>query len=303
MKYDRNGALLETAIPELPAPARGKVRDIYDLGEHLLMVATDRISAFDCILPTGIPDKGAVLTQLSLFWLGRFAGVPNHLVSASVDDFPALLRPYRKDLQGRSMLVRKVRMVPVECIARGYLVGSGWAEYRKSGTVHGVPLRAGYVQAAKLDAPLFCPSVKAELGAHDENISPEQLAQSVGEDLARRLGELTLRLYGEAADYAATRGILIADTKFEFGQADDGSLIVADEVLTPDSSRFWPADGYATGSNPPSLDKQFVRDWLDSVGFDHRPPAPELPADVVARTRERYRAAYQSLAGRELPEA
>ena len=300
MKYDKNGALLSSSIPGLPEPKRGKVRDVYDLGDSLLMVATDRISAFDCILPNGIPDKGRVLTQLSLFWFGHFRGVANHVLTADVADYPAALQAVADDLRGRSMLVRKLDMVPVECIARGYLVGSGWAEYRKSGTVHGQALRAGYVQAAKLDAPLFCPSVKAELGEHDENISPAALEASVGADLANALSDLTLRLYTGAADYAATRGILIADTKFEFGLGPDGSLVLADEVLTPDSSRFWPAADYRTGANPPSLDKQFVRDWLDEIGFNHNPPAPELPDDIVAKTRARYVEAYESLSGKPL---
>lgn len=297
MKYDKNGALLSSTIPGLPEPARGKVRDVYDLGDALLMVATDRISAFDCIMPNGIPDKGRVLTQLSLFWFGFFRDVPNHLLTADVDEYPAALRAVKDDLRGRSMLVKKLEMVPVECIARGYLVGSGWAEYKKSGTVHGQTLRPGYVQAARLDAPLFCPSVKAALGEHDENISPDALRASVGAPLADALGALTLRLYTGAADYAATRGILIADTKFEFGRLSDGSLVLADEVLTPDSSRFWPAADYRTGANPPSLDKQFVRDWLDETGFNHEPPAPALPDDIVAKTRERYLSALQAVSG------
>ncbi len=300
MNYDKNGALLSTSIPGLPEPARGKVRDVYDLGDSLLMVATDRISAFDCILPNGIPDKGRVLNQLSLFWFEHFRDIPNHVLTADVAEYPAALQSVRDDLRGRSMLVKKLAMVPVECIARGYLVGSGWAEYKKTGTVHGQALRAGYEQASKLDAPLFCPSVKAELGEHDENISPAALEASVGAELARALSDLTLRLYTGAADYAATRGILIADTKFEFGRAADGSLVVADEVLTPDSSRFWPAAGYRTGANPPSLDKQFVRDWLDEIGFDHNPPAPALPDDIVEKTRARYVEAYESLAGKPL---
>ena len=300
MKYDRTHTLLSSEIPGLPEPKRGKVRDVYDLGDSLLFVATDRLSAFDVIMPNGVPDKGRVLTQLSLFWFRHFADVPNHLVTADVAEYPAVLKPYAADLDGRSMIVKKLEMVPVECIARGYLVGSGWAEYKKSGTVHGQALRAGYEQAAKLDEPLFCPSVKAELGEHDENISPAALEASVGAELAHALADLTLRLYSGAADYAAPRGILIADTKFEFGRAADGSLVVADEVLTPDSSRFWPAAGYRTGANPPSLDKQFVRDWLDEIGFDHNPPAPELPDDIVAKTRARYVEAYESLAGRPL---
>lgn len=300
MNYDRNGALLESSIPGLPPPKRGKVRDLYDLGEHLLLVASDRISAFDCIMPNGIPDKGRVLNQLSLFWFDHFKDIPNHVVTADVEQYPAPLKAVKDDLRGRSMLVRKVQIVPVECIARGYLVGSGWAEYKKTGTVHGMPLRAGYRQAEKLDQALFTPSVKAEQGLHDENISVDQLVASVGPELARALGDLTLRLYTGAADYAATRGVIIADTKFEFGRDAAGRLIVADEVLTPDSSRFWPADRYKTGGNPPSLDKQFVRDWLDEVGFNHEPPAPELPDDIVAKTRERYVEAYRQLAGRAL---
>jgi phosphoribosylaminoimidazole-succinocarboxamide synthase len=300
MKYDRNGALLESSIPGLPPPKRGKVRDLYDLGEHLLLVASDRISAFDCIMPNGIPDKGRVLNQLSLFWFGYFKDVPNHVVTADVGEYPAALRAVRDDLRGRSMLVRKLEIVQVECIARGYLVGSGWAEYKKTGTVHGMRLRTGYRQAEKLDKALFTPSIKAEQGMHDENISVDQLVAAVGAGPARELGDLTLTLYTGAADYAATRGVIIADTKFEFGRDAAGRLIVADEVLTPDSSRFWPADQYATGGNPPSLDKQFVRDWLDAIGFNHEPPAPALPDDIVAKTRERYVEAYRQLTGRAL---
>ncbi len=296
MKYDKNHALLSSSIEGLPPPARGKVRDVYDLGDSLLFVATDRLSAFDVIMPNGVPDKGRVLTQLSLFWFRFFSGVPNHLVTADVRDYPAVLRPYAADLDGRSMIVEKLDMVPVECIARGYLVGSGWAEYRKTGTVHGQPVRAGMEQAGKLDEALFCPSVKAELGAHDENISPEALEGRVGAEAARELRDLTLKLYTGAERYGAERGILIADTKFEFGRRKDGTLVLADEVLTPDSSRFWPAAEYRTGSNPPSLDKQFVRDWLDSIHFNHEPPAPEIPDDIVEKTRARYLEALRVLA-------
>lgn len=300
MRYDRNGALIESLIPGLPPPRRGKVRDLYDLGESLLLVASDRISAFDCVMPNGIPDKGRVLTQLSLFWFAFFKGTPHHVISADVAEYPAAVRAARDDLRGRSMLVRKLDILPVECIARGYLVGSGWAEYRQGGTVNGQPLRAGYRQADKLDEPLFTPSSKAEQGAHDENISIAQLAASVGEAQARALGDLTLRLYRGAAEYAAARGVIIADTKFEFGRDAAGGLVVADEVLTPDSSRFWPAAHYAPGANPPSLDKQFVRDWLDGIGFRREPPAPELPDEIVARTRERYLEAYRQLTGQAL---
>ena len=295
MKYDKNHALLQSEIPELPKPARGKVRDVYDLGDSLLFVATDRISAFDCVMPNGIPGKGRVLTQLSLFWFAHFADVANHLITADTKFFPSCLAKYAADLDGRAMIVRKLKMLPAECIARGYLVGTGWAEYSKQGTVCGQKIRAGYEKAGKLDAPLFTPSAKAEMGEHDENISVAELENRVGKDAAEKLGALTLKLYSGAAAFAATKGVIIADTKFEFGYDEDGALTLADEVLTPDSSRFWPAADYKTGANPPSLDKQFVRDWLDSVGFDHNPPAPELPDDVVAKTTARYEEALKIL--------
>ncbi|MBQ7667029.1 MAG: phosphoribosylaminoimidazolesuccinocarboxamide synthase [Kiritimatiellae bacterium] len=297
MKYDRNHALLSSSIPELPPPVRGKVRDVYDLGDTLLFVATDRLSAFDVIMPNGVPDKGRVLTQLSLFWFNYFSDVPNHLVTADIRDYPTVLKPYAADLDGRSMIVKKLKMVPVECIARGYLVGSGWSEYRKSGTVHGQAVRSGMEQAGKLDTALFCPSVKAEIGAHDENISPEALAGRVGSEMAGNLRELTLKLYTGAERHGAKHGVIIADTKFEFGLGADGSPVLADEVLTPDSSRFWPAADYRTGANPPSLDKQFVRDWLDSIHFNHEPPAPEIPDEIVEKTRLRYLEALRLLSG------
>ena len=296
MQYDRNHALLSSEIPGLPAPKRGKVRDVYDLGDSLLFVATDRLSAFDVIMPNGVPDKGRVLTQLSLFWFRHFADVPNHLVTADVAKYPEVLKPYAADLDGRSMIVKKLQMVPVECIARGYLVGSGWAEYKRQGTVCSQALRPGYVQADRLDEAIFTPSMKAELGEHDENISVTELERRVGKDLADRLGALTMKLYNGAADYGRSKGILIADTKFEFGLDADGTLTLADEVLTPDSSRFWPAAEYRTGSNPPSLDKQFVRDWLDDIHFNHEPPAPEIPDDIVEKTRQRYLDALRILA-------
>ena len=298
MKYDKNHALLQSAIPELKPPLRGKVRDVYDLGDSLLFVATDRISAFDCVMPNGIPEKGCVLTQLSLFWFDFFKNVPNHLVTADVSQYPEILRKHRADLDGRSMIVKKLKMASAECIARGYLVGTGWAEYAKQGTVCGQKLRPGYEKAAKLDKPLFTPSMKAEQGQHDENITVAELEKRVGKSLADALGKTTLALYTRAADYAATRGIIIADTKFEFGTDANGALVLGDEVLTPDSSRFWPAAEYKTGSNPPSLDKQFVRDWLDSVAFDHNPPAPTLPDDIVMKTRDRYLEALRILAGK-----
>ena len=296
MKYDKNHARLECTIPGLPAKS-GKVRDVYDLGDSLLMVVTDRISAFDVILPCGVPDKGKVLNMLSLFWLD-FLGVKNHLITADVDKYPAELQAYKEDLRGRSMLVKKVNMVEVECIARGYLTGSGWKEYQKSGTVNGQRLREGYQNADKLDEVLFTPTTKAAIGDHDEAIDYAQTEALVGADTAKALKDATVGLYTKAADYALEHGIIIADTKFEFGKDADGSLILADEVLTPDSSRFWPKSLYAPGKNPPSLDKQFVRDWLDSINFNHQPPGPVLPDDVIAHTRDIYVKAYEDLAGK-----
>lgn len=294
MLYDKNHALLKTEIPCLPEPIRGKVRDVFDLGDTLLFVATDRISAFDCIMPNGVPEKGRVLTQLTLEWLKLFSNRPNHLVTADVREYPDYLQPYAADLDGRSMIVKKLRMVPAECIVRGYLAGSGWKEYQESGTLNGEPLRPGYENCSKLDEPVFTPTTKAETG-HDMPISYEELGRQIGADLASDLKELSIELYSKAADFARERGIIIADTKFEFGQDEQGNLVIADEVLTPDSSRFWPAESYAVGANPPSLDKQFVRDWLDSVHFNHQPPAPELPDDVIAKTTEKYLSALDKL--------
>ena len=298
MKYDKNHALLECSIPGIPQKS-GKVRDVFDLGDKLLMVVTDRISAFDVILPCGVPDKGKVLNQLSLFWL-EFFGVRNHLITANVDEYPAELQPYKEDLRGRSMLVKKVKMVEVECIARGYLTGSGWKEYQRSQTVNGEKLRAGYENASKLDEVLFTPTTKAAIGDHDEAINYAETVKLVGEATAKALRDATIGLYSKAADYAAKHGIIIADTKFEFGKDDDGSLILADEVLTPDSSRFWPQESYKVGANPPSLDKQYVRDWLDSINFNHQPPGPVLPDEVIAKTREIYIKAYENLSGKKL---
>ncbi len=298
MKYDKNHALLACEIPGLPVKS-GKVRDVFDLGDSLLMVVTDRISAFDVILPSGVPDKGKVLNSLSLFWLSFFK-MQNHLITANVEEYPEILKPYAEDLRGRSMLVKKVNMLPVECIARGYLTGSGWKEYSKKGTVNGMKLREGYQNASKLDEVLFTPTTKGEIGTHDEAIDEAGTVAIVGSEMAARLKETTIDLYTRAANYALPRGIVIADTKFEFGRADDGSLILADEVLTPDSSRFWPVESYAVGANPPSLDKQYVRDWLDSINFNHQPPGPELPEEVVMRTREIYLKAYADLVGKPL---
>ena len=279
---------------------RGKVRDVYQLDSHLLIVASDRISAFDCVIPNGIPHKGEVLTQISRFWFERLAAiVPNHLVTTDVDDFPAQLAPYRDTLAGRSMLVRKADRLDVECVARGYLIGSGWVDYQKSGAVCGIDLPAGLPMAGQLPETLFTPASKADDG-HDENISFAVVEQMVGKETAGRLRDLSLRIYGEARAYAEERGIIIADTKFEFGFVD-GELILIDEVLTPDSSRFWPADDYQVGSSPPSFDKQYVRDYLLGLDWDRNPPAPELPPEVVEATSAKYLEAYRRLTGQELP--
>jgi phosphoribosylaminoimidazole-succinocarboxamide synthase len=276
--------------------AKGKVRDVYDAGDdHLLLVATDRISAFDVVLPNPIPDKGRVLTGLTLFWLERTRDlIANHLVSADRRDFP---EPFRSEpaLSGRAMLARKAKVVPVECVARGYLTGSGLKQYRAEGHVCGVPLPAGLDEAHRLPAPIFTPTTKAAEG-HDLPLTFEETVELIGRGLAERLREVTIALYERGAEVAAERGILVADTKFEFGFAD-GELILIDEVLTPDSSRFWPADGYAPGRAQPSFDKQFVRDWLDASGWDHEPPAPELPPEVIDRTAAKYREAYERITG------
>ncbi len=282
--------------------ARGKVRDIYEVGDdRLLMVTTDRISAFDVILPNPIPDKGRVLTGLSLFWFDRLRDVvPNHLISASVDDLPADYADHAEELAGRTMLVRRADMIPIECVARGYLSGSGWKEYRQTGEVCGVPLPEGLTESDRLPEPIFTPATKAETG-HDENISIERAGEIVGEGLAQRLKELTLQIYEAGASLARERGVILADTKFEFGFID-GEIALCDEVMTPDSSRFWPADEYRPGGAQPSFDKQYVRDWLDRSGWDHEPPPPELPAEVVAATASRYREAYERVAGEPFDE-
>jgi len=292
--------LLQTDFPELTLHARGKVRDLYSLNGQLLFVATDRISAFDYVLATGIPEKGRVLTQLSLFWFDFLKDVvKNHLVTASVDQYPAPLKKYADDLRGRSMLVTKAQMIDIECVARGYLSGSGWKEYQQTGAVCGIQLPVGLKESDKLPEPIFTPATKALTG-HDENISIEEMAKRTGKELAEKLRDLTLKIYKTAADYAAGRGIIIADTKFEFGQTSQG-LILADEVLTPDSSRFWPADKYQPGKAQESFDKQFVRDYLEAIKWNKQPPAPSLPDDVARKTSEKYIEAYRILAGRELP--
>ena len=279
---------------------RGKVRDMYEVDDYLLMVATDRISAYDVVLASLIPDKGAVLTQLSAFWFGRTAGiVPNHMVSTDPAAYPTALRPHADLLAGRSMLVRRTRPVPIECVARGYLAGSGWREYRETGRVCGVDLPAGLRESDRLPQPIFTPATKAESG-HDINISAEEAGRIVGADLVARLRELTLELYTHGAAHAEQRGIIVADTKFEFGLAAGSGgdeIVLIDEALTPDSSRFWPLESYAPGRGQASFDKQYVRDYLDEIQWDRQPPAPELPAAVVERTRDKYREAYRLLTG------
>ncbi|MDP7161966.1 MAG: phosphoribosylaminoimidazolesuccinocarboxamide synthase [Phycisphaerae bacterium] len=295
----KSTALLTTSLGDRPKRS-GKVRDIYELADALLMVATDRISAYDVVMPNGIPDKGRVLTQISVFWFEMLADLaPNHLVSASPDDLPEEFRN-EEQLEGRFMLCRKTQVVPIECVVRGYLAGSGWREYKKSGTVCGVTLPAGLKQATKLSEPIFTPATKAQEG-HDENISFPQACELVGQDVMTELRDKSIAVYNRACDYATDRGILLADTKFEWGRDAEGNLILIDEVLTPDSSRFWPADGYKPGKDQPSFDKQFVRDYLDKIKFDRTPPAPPLPTEIVQKTREKYIDAYTMLTGRKFP--
>ena len=287
----------QTNLPGLKLHGRGKVRDIYEVGDNLLIVATDRLSAFDFVLPTPIPDKGRVLTQLSLFWFEKLSNiVPHHVLTAA--DFPKELAPFEQTLRGRAMLVRRTEPVPIECVVRGYLAGSGWKEYKASGRICGIALPPGLRESEKLPEPIFTPATKAAAG-HDENISFEGMARRVGRAPAERLRKLSLEIYRRAANYAAGRGILIADTKLEFGRAGD-DLIWIDEALTPDSSRFWPAADYATGRAQPSFDKQYVRDYLERIRWSKRSPAPELPSEIVAATRAKYLEAYRQLTGRTL---
>jgi phosphoribosylaminoimidazole-succinocarboxamide synthase len=290
----------ETDFRGLRLKGRGKVRDIYDLGEKLLIVATDRISAFDVIMPNPIPDKGKVLNQISRFWFQRMEGVtPHHMISVDIEEFPVECQPYREFLEGRSMLVRKTKPLPVECVVRGYLSGSGWKEYREIGKICGLKLPAGLAESSKLDEPIFTPATKEDVGAHDENIPFERVVGMVGRELAETIRETSVAIYESAADFAAGRGIIIADTKFEFGLLDDSVLLI-DELLTPDSSRFWPGDEYKPGRPQRSFDKQFLRDYLLTLDWDKSPPAPELPQEIVEKTRERYLEAYQRLVGRPL---
>jgi phosphoribosylaminoimidazole-succinocarboxamide synthase len=295
-----DSVLIRTDFPDLKLKASGKVRDVYAIDENqLLFIASDRISAFDYVLATGIPHKGRVLNQISLFWFDFLADVvPNHLITADVDKYPASVRKYADQLRGRSMLVRRAEIFPVECIARGYISGSGWKEYKATGTISGMALPAGLKESDALPEPIFTPSTKATSG-HDENISFDQMCDIVGVETASHLRDLTLRVYKKAAAYARQRGIIIADTKFEFGRTAHG-ITLADEVLTPDSSRFWPADKYAPGRAQDSYDKQYVRDYLEQIHWNKQPPAPALPADVARRTSEKYLEAYSQLTGRKL---
>lgn len=294
----RDEVLLETKLP-LPLLGRGKVRDLYDLGDSVLFVASDRISAFDCILGSGIPCKGRILTQMSLFWFDFLRDVvPSHLLTADVKEYPRRLYRYRKKLAGRSMLVKKAQMVEVECVARGYLAGSGWKEYQEKGSVCGIPLPAGMRDGDRLPEPIFTPATKAKSG-HDMNVPFRYVAKELGVDLAGQLRDLTLELYNRAAKYAFERGIIVADTKFEFGFVDE-RLVLADEVLTPDSSRYWPADTYSPGGPQYSFDKQYVRDYLETLNWNKRPPAPALPEEVVKKTSEKYEEAFTRLTGRAL---
>ena len=293
--------VLQTSFSDLQLARRGKVRDVYSVDDdHLLIVATDRISAFDCVLPTPIAHKGEVLTALSRFWFDRLGHVvPHHLVTTEIEEMPETVRRHAESLRGRSMLVKRTEVFPVECVVRGYLVGSGWKDYKRTGEVCGHRLPEGLRESDKLPAPIFTPATKAEEG-HDENISEARMSEIIGAEVTNALRDISLRLYTEASEYARTRGIIIADTKFEFGRAKDGTIILIDEVLTPDSSRFWPADQYEPGKSQPSFDKQFVRDYLETLDWNKQPPAPPLPPEIAQATSERYLEAYRLLAGKSL---
>lgn len=292
--------LLKTDLGATPLVGRGKVRDLYAIGDALLMVATDRISAFDHVLATGIPGKGKILTQISLFWFDLVRDiVPNHLIATRVSDFPVQLQPYRDQLEGRSMLVNRAEMFPVECVARGYIAGSGWKEYKATGSVCGIRLPQGLKDGSRLPEPLFTPSTKSQDGTHDENISYAAVEEAVGREVAQELRRLTMAIYEKANKHAESRGLILADTKFEFGRTGD-RLVLADEVLTPDSSRFWEASSWNPGGAQPSFDKQFVRDYLESIHWNKQAPAPGLPGDVVERTLQKYLEAFRRLTGRNL---
>jgi len=290
--------VLETNMPTLNMVNRGKVRDIYDLGEHLLLVTSDRLSAFDVIMNEGIPKKGQVLNQISIFWFNRMADIiPNHIVATDVSDFPQSTHQYRDQLEGRSMLVKKAKPLPVECIVRGYVSGSGWKEYKKHGSICGIPLPENLLESSRLEAPIFTPSTKAELGEHDENISFDEAVRLCGQSVAEQVRDISISIYSRARDYAWEKGIIIADTKFEFGIREDGSLLWIDEALSPDSSRFWPKDHYQPGGPQPSFDKQFVRDYLETLDWNKQAPPPPLPDEIVAKTSEKYQEALFQLTG------
>jgi len=289
-----------TDFKTMKLKGRGKVRDIYDLGDWLLIVATDRISAFDVVMPNPIPDKGRILTQISKFWFDLTREmVPNHILSTAVEDYPKECMPYQEILRGRSMVVIKAKVLPIECVVRGYLSGSGWVEYERTGKVCGIPLPGGLMESSRLEEPIFTPATKAEMGLHDENIPFEEVENEIGKDLARKVRSLSLSIYKKARDFAEARGILIADTKMEFG-IKDGQLFLVDELLTPDSSRFWPKDEYRPGGSQKSFDKQFLRDYLISIRWDRNPPAPPLPEEIIQKTREKYLEAYKRIVGRPL---
>lgn len=299
MSEIQTAVLLESNLPDVKLAARGKVRDIYEVGDKLLFVASDRISAFDVVLPNGIPRKGEILTKLSIFWFDFLKDlVPTHFITANVDDYPDPLPKYREQIEGRSMLVKKLEMFPIECVARGYLAGSGWKEYQQTGKVCGIALQPGIRENGLLPEPLFTPATKAQEG-HDENITFEQACGLVGEEMCKKLRDLTLEIYSRAQQHALASGLVLADTKFEFGLLD-GQIVLGDEVLTPDSSRYWPLETYQPGKPQPSYDKQYVRDYLESINFNKQPPAPELPPEVVANTSAKYEEAYMTLTGEDL---
>jgi len=288
-------SIFETNFPGLQLFNRGKVRDVYEIRDYLLIVATDRLSAFDVVLPTPIPGKGRILTRMSLFWFEKLKDlVPNHLVQTDVTQFPEELRPFSEVLEGRSMLVKKARPLSIECIVRGYITGSGWKDYLRTGSICGIKLPEGMSESQELPVPIFTPSTKAEIGQHDRNIGLEEVQGLIGKGLAEKARDISLRLYKRAADYARKRGVIIADTKFELGMSD-GELLLIDEVLTPDSSRFWPAEAYRPGRSQPSFDKQFVRDYLESISWDKKPPGPEIPVEIVEKTQQRYQEALRRL--------
>ena len=294
-----NNTLLKSNLSGLNHVSSGKVRDMYDLGNELLIVISDRISAFDVIFEEGVPYKGSVLTYLSEFWFD-FLKTPHHLITTNIEEMPEEVQVHRDQLQGRCMLVRKAKPFPVECVARGYIIGSGWKDYQKTGAICGIDLPEGLQQAQKLSEPIFTPATKAEVGEHDENISFQQMVDLIGKETADELRDRTLDIYSRGSAHAQEKGVILADTKFEFGLVD-GEIILIDEVLTPDSSRFWPQSEYQVGMSPPSFDKQFVRDHLESIGFNKKPPAPPLPADIIEKTVEKYLEAYRLLTGKELP--